>query len=61
MKSKNTTFPVICTDPDFLPEISDFLMRKARGISSEQNIGDLKTLIEREKVRETEGAPGSQR
>lgn len=28
MKSQNITFPVICLNPDFLPEVSDILMRK---------------------------------
>lgn len=28
MKSQNITFPVICLNPDFLPEVSDILMGK---------------------------------
>lgn len=28
MKSKNIAFPVILINPDFLPEVFDFLVRK---------------------------------
>lgn len=60
MKSKNITFLVICINPDFLPEVPDFLMRKQETFVWTKHLRFENT----ERGRESEsnrGAFGSQR
>lgn len=60
MKSKNITFPVMCINPDFLPEVSDFLRRKQEAFVWTKHLRFENT----ERGRESEsnrGAFGSQR
>lgn len=57
MKSQNITFPVICLNPDFLPEVSDILMRKQEAFVGTKHL----RLENAERGRESESNRGAAR